>query len=185
MEIKGVAVKSVSEFVTFNHAEMFQEWLEKLPAQSQEIFSQSIFTSGWYPIQDAVIEPTKITAEMFFGGDLRQACLDGGKFAADAAIRGVYKTFVKIGSPGFLISMASQAFSRYYKEARLEIVEKKAGRAVCRLINFVPPSEIMELRTIGWITRAMEICGCKDFRLNVDKSMAKGEDFCEFSATWS
>ena len=69
MEIKGTAVIAIRDYVKTNYGDRYKEWLQSLPDNVQSIYSGMIDSSGWYPLGEGGLIPTKKTAEMFFNGD--------------------------------------------------------------------------------------------------------------------
>ena len=115
MEIKGTAVIAIRDYVKTHYGDRYKEWLQSLPDNVQSIYSGMIDSSGWYPLGEGGLIPTKKTAEMFFNGDYEKGAWDAGKFSAQKALTGIYKIFVKASSPGYIIQRASRVFSTYYR----------------------------------------------------------------------
>jgi len=51
-----------------------------------------------------------------------------------------------------------------------------------RLDNF-HPSHTIELRISGWRERALELCGSKNVKVTITKSLRKGDNLTEYKAT--
>jgi len=43
---------------------------------------------------------------------------------------------------------------------------------------------LLELGTGGFIEGALEICGCKFIKIEIKKSLAKGDNCIEYVGTW-
>ena len=183
MEVKGTAVESIPLFVKEKFGERYEEWLNSLPPKSREIMTKPILAAIWYPLEEAFIIPTLKICELFYNGDLRGAW-EAGRFSADFALRGIYKVFVKIGSPGFIIDRASAIFSNYYRPSKMEVVERGKNRAVLHITEFGKPHIVVEYRIAGWIERALEISGCKDLKITITKSLTRGDKYTEIVGEW-
>lgn len=184
MQVKGTAVVSIPEFVRSQFGNRYDEWVNSLTPVAKEIFEKKILASSWYPYQYAVVEPTSQICDLFFSGNERGAW-EGGRFSADFALKGVYKVFVKVGSPQFLISRGSKVFSSYYAPSRIEFTEIDSKHVIMRIVEFSEPKRLVECRIAGWMERALEISGCSDVDIQITASMAKGDSTTDFTAKWS
>jgi hypothetical protein len=182
MEVKGTAVKSIPEFVRRNFSSRFDEWFDSLPDASKEIM-KAVLVGDWYPLRDAIIEPTKKVCDLFYDGK-EEGAWEAGRFSADHALKGVYKVFVKIGSPGFVIDRASRIFSTYFRPSELEVVKKSPKGAVMHVVKFPEPNRLVELRIGGWMERALEINGCKGPEVKITRSLTRGDPVTEFVLKW-
>ena len=183
MEVKGTAVRPTPLFVRQRYNARFDEWLESLPDLSRKIMSDKISTDAWYELGDAMVTPTARICEMFFGGENRGAW-EVGRFSADYSLWGLYRLFVKIGSPQHLVEKAAQIFSTYYRPSRMEIAERGLNYAAARILEFAEPNVLVEMRIGGWIERALEISGCTDVQSKVTHSLARGDQYTEFLSEW-
>ncbi|MFC1678197.1 hypothetical protein ACFLZ9_00490 [Patescibacteria group bacterium] len=184
MEVKGGAIKDTPEFIKENFGEdAYHAWLDSLSDASKKIFTSQILVSAWYPIEPADIEPNKKIIELFYRGDPRGA-KEVGRYAADKILTGIYKAFVKLGSPSFIISKASAIMVTFYKPSKLEIKEKSEKHVIVRITEFEQMTEILEYNFAGFMERALEICGCKNVEIKIITSLAKGGPYSEFESTW-
>jgi hypothetical protein len=184
VEVKGTAVNVVAEFVKARHGSAgFTRWMEALGQKARGIFASPVYSNVWYPLDAAFTEPAARVCELFYGGS-RTGAVKIGEFSADRALRGVYKFFVKIGSPEWLLTRASSVFSTYYRPARMDSVAEGRGRAHLTVSEFAGMSPIVEARIEGWVARSLEISGCTDVRVAVSESMAYGQAVTRFDLTW-
>lgn len=184
MEIKGTAVKSIQEFVKRKHPQNYNKWLESLSETSSKIMTGHIYATNWYPLKDAAVEPTKAIGKMFFNNDHIKAARESGRESADQGLRGVYKIFVKVASPSYIIKRASRIFSSYYNPSEMSVVETHDKGVVLHITKFAEPDPVIENRIAGWIERAFEITNCKNVKSKITKSLAKGDPYTEINTTW-
>jgi uncharacterized protein (TIGR02265 family) len=181
MEIKGVSVKAAPEFVRRRFGSRYDEWLASLSQPSREIVEQA-FASNWYPIHEAVIEPTKKVCDLFYSG-AEEGAWEVGRASAEHALSGVYKVFVKLGSPGFIISRASKIFTNMLRPGEMKVVESAPKRAVLHMR--LPESDwLLEARMAGWMEQALRVSGCTKPKLEITQSLSKGDPLTEFVARW-
>jgi hypothetical protein len=185
MEIKGTAVASIRDFVKSKFPDKYEHWLQALPDGSKQIFGGLIDVSGWYPIYEGGIIPTRVIAEMFYDGNYMEGSLEAGKHSAQKALTGIYKVFVKAYSPAHVAQRATRIFGTYYRPCELVIKNKTDNNATMQITKMTVNDEVIEYRIAGWIYKALEISGAKDITVNFSKSMARGDGVTELEIRWS
>lgn len=183
MKIKGTAVKSIQDMVKKQYPKQYDEWFNSLPSKSKQIFSDAILATEWYDLIDAGVNPTQKLA-MFFNNDSKKAAWESGRHSADIALKGIYKVFVKMATPAYIIARASKIFSTYYMPSAMGVHKKENKAVIVRITEFPQPSRIIEYRIAGWMERALELSGCKNISLKVTQSLVLGGQFTEFSMSW-
>jgi len=183
MEIKGTAVKSVSEFVKAKYSSEYANWIKSLPVKSAQIVSD-VRTNNWYPINEASNIPSIAVAKLFFNNDIVKGGRELGRFSAETALKGIYKIYVKFSTPKHIISRAERIISAYYSPSKLEIENVKEKSVQVVITKFDESTDIIENRIAGWYERALEISGCKDVEVNILSSKAKGDSTTTFECKW-
>ncbi len=185
MEVKGTAINSIPEFILGKFGkEGLNQWLNALSEGARKIYGGAILAGNWYPIKEIMVEPTRKMCELFYRGDLKGA-REGGRFSAEKGLKGVYRIFVKLGSPEFLIRRASAIFTSYYQPSEMKVVAQEDRKAVVHITKFSEPSALIENRIAGWMEKALEISGCKNVRILITQSLSKGAPYTEIVATWA
>lgn len=185
MEVKGTAVKSINEYVKSTFPDRYKEWVESLPEGSRGIFDTAIYATTWYPVEPGAVVPTRTIAEIFFSGDYRKAAWESGRYSANSALSGgIYKFFVKASSPGFIISRANRVFTTYYRPCEMMIADTSSKHVVVQIKSPEKFEELVEIRIAGWMERALEISGCKELRMDISKSISKGDPFTQVDIHW-
>jgi hypothetical protein len=183
MEVRGTAVRATPLFVRQRFSDRVEEWLSALTPESRVIMGHKIDTSSWYPLSHAMIEPTQRICDLFFAGRDTGAW-ELGRFSGDYSLWGLYRLFVRIGSPLHLIEKATEAFTTYYRPSRLVMTEGSKFRAVAVIQQFPEPHHLVECRIGGWIQRGLEISGCQDVQLRIGRSLTRGDECTELVAEW-
>jgi len=183
MKVKGTAVESIPVFLKNNHADQYDQWLDSLSPAAKEIFSNPILSSSWYPLKDALIDPTQKICDLLYNGKDTGAW-KAGEYSAEKSLTGVYKVFVKVGTPQFIIKRAGTIFSAFYKPSKMEVIESSAKHVVLAITEFPMPHAMIECRIAGWIQRALEINGCKNPVVKITESMTKGKDITRITCNW-
>jgi hypothetical protein len=143
-----------------------------------------VLANSWYPLKTALQEPTAKMCELFYGGNARGAT-EIGRYSADVGLNGVYKVFMKAGSPEFIFKRASSVLSSYYAPSDIKVAEAGGNSVAVHITQFPESSPLIEARIGGWMQRALEIHGCKNVALKVNKSIARGDSYTEYALTWN
>ena len=185
MEVKGTAVKSIKDYVEKKYNAHLNEWIQSLPETSQNIMQGNIFVNNWYPMKDAAVEPTKALAKRFYNNDIPKAARESGKYSAETGLKGVYKIFVRVASPNYIMQRAGRIFTSYYSPSNIEVVNGHDKGLTLHITKFPEPEEVIEHRIAGWCERALEFTNCKNVKANITKSLVKGDPLTEIVITWN
>jgi hypothetical protein len=184
MKIKGTAVHSIPEFIKKKHAGYLEKWYQEMPPESAKIFQGIIVSSVWYPMKDTLIVPLKTTARLFYNNNFELAARTMGRFSAEIALTGVYKFFIKVGTPKFLIDRASSLMKTYFEPCEITVKQTDTKELQFQITLFPEADEVVEWNIAGWIDKALEISGCKNVKTRVTKSLARGDKYSEIIITW-
>jgi hypothetical protein len=185
MQVKGSAIASMPAFITekFGQAGM-DKWLNSLSPEGKKIYGSKVLANNWYSLKESMLDPSAKVCELFYRGDVKGAW-ELGRYSADFGLSGIYKIFVKVGSPEFIIKRGSTIIAGYYQPCKLDVVETGPKNVVLHLSQFPELTPVLEARLCGWMQRALEINGCKNVTPKVTKSITKGSPITEFSITWA
>jgi hypothetical protein len=184
MEIKGTAVIAIRDFVKVKFPDDFKKWYDSLPADSKAIFEGAIDSTRWYDVHHAVAKPTAAIARLFYNDDVKKGAWESGRYSAETALKGIYKVFVKVSSPSYLIARASRVFATYYRPCEMKTAKNEGNNLVLHIAGMENPEKLIEFRIGGWIEKALEISGSKDINVEITKSMARGDVITEFTISW-
>ncbi|MFC1555611.1 hypothetical protein ACFL67_00865 [candidate division KSB1 bacterium] len=161
----------------------FRKWFSRLNPEAQKIYSQPINKTEWFPLAEALIEPTMMLCKLFYNGNLKGA-YECGVFSAEYGLKGVYKILVKMSSPQILIKKAGKIFANYYEGTDLQVFEVDKKHIIIRVMDFPEMDACIEQRVAGWMHRAVEITGSKRVNVKLNMSRAKNDPFTEYAVTW-
>jgi hypothetical protein len=184
MEVKGTGIVPIQEYVRRMHAGRYEEWINSLPEEAKRIHTSPILYGDMYPYRPAVIEPTERACGLFFNGDLKGAHAMG-RFAAEFALKGVLKIFIRVASPHFVMQRVAAIFGSYFSEGQMVVASRHAGGCVLQIREFPEPHVLQDIRIAGWIERGLELCGCRGIRVDMTKSMGKGDPVTEYVLDWA
>ena len=158
--------------------------MEKLPQTTRDMFLNGALASEWYPVEEAIVLPTQIMSELCYGHPTKGA-YECGRYSAEISLKGIYKFYVKMSSPKHIIDRASRVLQAYYEPSELKIVSKSSNHVTLHILRFPTKSEVADHRLAGWMEKALEISGCNDIKVNITKSLSKGDRYTEFAITWN
>jgi hypothetical protein len=185
VEVKGAAVKSMPKYIVKKFGkDGLNQWLDKISYEAYSVYTSHIKTKDWYPMKTVLIEPTANIAQLFFNWDLKRAAWDCGRYSADFGLKGVYRVFIKMGSPKFLIDKASEILPTYYKPSSIKVKNYQDGDVTVHITKFPEIDKTIEYRIGGWMQRALEICGCKKVQVAITKSLTNHNSFTEYKLKW-
>lgn len=182
MEVRGVIVNTAKEFVRLRFGERYSEWVNLLPLETKNIILSEVGVDKWYPIFEGMVIPTEAICHLFYYDDYKGAW-ELGRFSADISLNHIYTKLFSFTSLEFLYNNAANIMYTYYRPCNIEIGilnENNKKSIFMRLIEFSDPSKYIECRIGGWLERAFEISGDKNVKIEITKSMAKGDTFTEF-----
>ena len=184
MQVKGSLLLSVQAYINDQFPNRYSEWLGKLPDASKKLYEGSIQAAEWYDYQSGLIAPSELVAELFFHKDEKKAAWELGRFSAETGLRGIYKVFVFIAKPKFIIKRASKIMASFYKPSVLKTETPRKHGVDVTVTDFPEPTEISENRIAGWMERALEICGAKNVKIDVLESPLKGGEKTVYEINW-
>ena len=184
MEVKGTAVKTIPEFVAKKFPNEFDAWLESLPVESRQFMTDRISMTNWYPLESALIIPTRKVGETFFK-DIQKGAYEMGVYSSEQAIKGIYKMLVLVSSPSFIVNRTSSIISNYYRPCKMDITKRSKEMAIISMLEFPTPDIAVDYRIFGWIKNTIEVSKFKNPKVEILKSMGKGDATTEYLIQWA
>lgn len=185
MRIRGAIIIALKQYVLDNFGkEGVEKWIESLEPDSRNIFLSTIRPRAWYPFIDGSLEPENKICELFHDGDIKKSWLVG-RYVADEGLKGIYRFFVKHGNPNFIIKKAGFVMNSFFDDAKIEVLEFGPKSVAVRLVEFEGIDEMLEWHIGGWIERAFEIVGCENIKIDIVKSLARGDDVTGYMVSWN
>ena len=142
---------------------------------------EPIYVTTWYSLKDGMIEPTRKLSELLHNNNV---AWDVGAYSAEEGLKGVYKIFVLIAKPSYILKRASRVFETYYNPSEMKVVKTGSHKTVIHITKFPEPDTIVEQRIGGWLAKALEITKCKNGEVKITKSLTLGHKYTEFDIKW-
>ncbi len=184
MKVKGTILSSIQGFVKENFPNRYEDWINGLNATSKKFFTSSIMAADWYDYQDGFIEPSVLVAKMFYNNDLKKSGKEVGRYSAEVGLKGIYKVFVFVAKPQFIIKRGGKILSSFYNPSALKIGEERLKGVDVHVTSFPDITEIAEYRIAGWMEKALEICGVKNISIEITESLVLGDERTTYVVNW-
>ena len=113
----------------------------------------------------------------------REVLIQRSEKVIERQLRGLYKMFVKLGSPGFVITRISAVHSTYFRGVNI-IPEVERSSALIKYVGFQKHHEILGYVIIGFFRKALEISGAQDVVLNFTIPISQGGPYSELTISW-
>ena len=182
-EIKGSAIIGTIEQIKklFGESE-YQNLLGLLNENDKKIFNATILASFWYPL-NSFVNLLEADVTYFHNGN-RDQLQKGTEDIVTKQLSGIYKLFVKLGSPEYIVKKIGLINNSYFKGIDLEIISSSSGNYVGRYYGFDKNHNIFEYIIIGFYKRALEISGAKNIKIKFNTPISAGKDYAEIQVTW-
>jgi hypothetical protein len=184
VQIKGSAVKeTIDQIKTRVSKGDFQTILGFLDAGARKLIEGEIFSSSWYSL-DLFTRFLEIQNRVLAGGN-EEMITRGAEAVNERQLRGIYKAFVKVGSPEFVIERIAAVHATYFQGVSIEVHSLEPGKAIIRYLGFEKQHRIMGFAIIGFFKKALELSGAKDVVIYFATPIDEGKPYSELSLTWS
>jgi hypothetical protein len=184
MVVKGTAVKSTATFVKTNFPKQYDTWLNSLSPESRAIFASSIEIPKWYPLKHAYLDPIDKINELFYNGNPQAGGEAMGHFAADFALKGVYKMFLAVATTNYIISRAPIIITTFFNPVKVKVIDRTKKSMTVVISDFTEISVAAEYRIAAWNQRIIELTNVKNVVYEFKSSMAAGDKKLALKYTW-
>ncbi len=184
MKVKGTILSSIHDFIKEQFPNRFHEWIDRLPEESAKLYTEPIMATEWYPYREGLIVPSEVAAKLFYDGNIEKFSWDSGRYSAEIGLKGIYKVFVLIATPQFIMKRGGKLISSFYDESELKIGEERPKGVDIHVTKFPGSSVITERRIGGWMEKALEICNVKNISIDIVTSIAARDDQTVYVLNW-
>lgn len=183
LKVKGPLFKSTLKFIKNKIGEdRFGEFRESLPENVKTFLAESILTSEFYPAETLVAINEHFIE--FAGLDPQNTYLDMGRASADEGFSGVYRVFLKVGSPRMMLRQAPLVWKSYYNQGKLVIADHTKNSAVIEIVDSGIRHVSLCSRISGFIERTMQLSGGKNIHFDHTMCFARGDAKEQWKTVW-
>jgi len=152
-----------------------------LSEESRKVFESPILFSDWYPL-DAFAEFLEVDVRETADGD-REVLATRSEKVVESQLRGVYRIFVRLGSPRFVITRIAAVHQTYFKGVKI-VPEVEGHAATIKYFGFQRQHNIIEDVIIGFFRKALEMSGAKRVDLKFTVPVAQAGPYSELTIIW-
>src|SRR5271155_1401806 len=135
VQIKGSAIKETIEQIKRRSGDAaFQKILGLLDEETRKVLEGEIFSSTWYPL-DLFTRFLEIEIRVLADGN-EEMVTRGSEAVIERQLRGIYKAFVKLGSPEFVIKRIAAVHETYFQGVPIEVNLLGHGKAMIKYTGF-------------------------------------------------
>lgn len=135
-------------------------------------------------MQSSLYEPTLKLSELL-KIDPKKIFWQTGDYAAQSALNGIYKVFVKIATPNFLLDRSRSIVVTFYKNTSIEITKSDKNEAELLYKGFNADYKLIMYRIAGWIDSSMRFTKAKDVVTKLVDIKEDGEFEFSVNTKWN
>ena len=186
IEIKGSAVGDAIKSVRSRSGDqVYATIVSQLKGDARTLFDPStrILPSEWYPL-DSFVQFLEADIKITANGN-EEELVKRSEVVVEKQLSGIYRLFVRMGSPSFLLNRISIIQEAYFRGIDVEVKMTSPSEASMKYTGFTKQHRLMGFTLIGFYRKAMELSGAKDVRTAFLTSIEEGKGYCELLLTWS
>jgi hypothetical protein len=183
VEIKGSAVlDSITGIKKRDGDRGFAEIVAQVDEETKKLLQSVISSSSWYSL-DLFLRFLAVELKKSAQGN-EQVLITRSEKVVERQLRGVYKIFVKMGSPEFLMKRIAAVHATYFNGVAIDFKLVSPGNAVIRYTGFEPQHRLIGFTLIGFFRKALELSGAKDRQVRFTTPIEDGKGFAELAVSW-
>jgi hypothetical protein len=184
-EVKGSVVNDSIKAVQAHFGDQaYHTILGQLKDETRAHFEQpSILSSSWFSL-DAFTEFLEMDVKVTAHGR-EQELIKRAEMVVEKQLSGIYKVFIRFGSPQFVLNRLSIIHQTYFRGIAAAVVMPCPGKAVVKYTGFAKQHRLIGLTIIGFYRKALEISGAREVDAKFTTSIEDEKGYCELSLSWS
>jgi hypothetical protein len=185
VEVKGSVVgDSIKTIKALYGEHTYNDVLNLLRPETRAVFDRgSVMPMDWYSL-NAFIEFLEADLKVTSHGDEREL-IRRSEDLIGKQLTGIYKVFVKLGSPSFVLSRLAAVNQTYFRGVAIEISFPNPRNAIVRLTGFAKEHRLMGFCLIGFYRKALDVSGAKNIEVEFSTSIEEGKGYCELVLSWT
>jgi hypothetical protein len=183
VEIKGSAVlDSITGIKRRDGDAAYEALVSRLTGETKKMFQSTVSGSSWYPL-DYFLNFLAVELDASANGNA-EVLVTRSEKVIERQLRGIYKIFVKMGSPEFLMKRIAAVHMTYFNGVGIEFTQLGAGQAVLRYTGFEPQHRLIGFTIVGFFRKALELSGAQDRQVRFTTPIEAGKGYAELAVSW-
>ena len=184
IQIKGTAVLDTIRLVKERVGDDgYRKVVGLLHEETKKVFESEVFSSSWYPL-DAFTNFLEVEIRESAGGNA-EVLIKGSEAVVERQLRGIYKVFVKLGSPEFVLKRIAAVHATYFNGVDIKVEMMGPGKATIRYTGYEKQHRIIGYAIIGFFRKALEISGAKNVEARFATPIEEGKGYAELAISWT
>lgn len=184
MKVKGTSIKSTRDFVKAKFPNRYGEWIKALPPESQKLYTNNVNVSEWFDLKIAYTDPLDKIVKIFYNNDAHLGGIEMGMYSAEVGLKGIYKVFLLVATPQYLMKRATRTMQTFYQPSEIEVTEQEKNTTIVNIKEFEELTLALEYRFVGWIKKALELCRCRNINYNFISQKSSGNPTTSIKFKW-
>lgn len=181
--VKGSAWLTFTEFLVQKSGPgAIEKVLKSLPPDDAKYFSQKILPITW--VDYAYYTRFLLQADKVCGRGDYELIRESAVFHANKDMNGLYRMFIRIATPGFVLGKSAQLWRLMMDQGKLVVSAETPKSAELRLTEFPNIPLHHELDQLPFMEEIARMTGAKNVKSSHPKCLARGDDHCIYSITW-
>lgn len=183
-EVKGIALRNFSVVLAALRGEKFaKEVLAAIsPTLRDALQTGKIVPSGWYPLE--WYRELHAGVRRVTGGEPGVAWLIGRE-STKHDMTGIYRIFLRIVSPHYILSAGSRIFGTYYRPGTMRVLESRGGFSRVAFENCAGFDRHVWNDVLGGCEVSLELAGARVVRVHLESGGHDGDTEAVAVAWWS
>ncbi len=182
-EIKGLSLRNFSiTLAAIRGEEMAARVLDALPSElRQGLREGTIVRGGWYPVswkRELHRTACRIAGEPGLARTM-------GYEMTKHDLRGIYRAFVRVVSPRFVLSLGAKIFGTYFRPGSFRVIESRNGFTRVHFSKCFGFDENIWRDVSGGCEATLEVAGAKAVRFHVEAGGLDGDATMTAIAWWA
>ncbi|HPR64163.1 MAG TPA: 4-vinyl reductase [Thermoanaerobaculia bacterium] len=182
-KIKGVGYKVEQQFVRDRYGEeVLQKILTTMTEEDRKALAGIILVSNWYP--QGPLERFRQAVAAHFEDRNLAVIEEMGKFSAQYALTGIYRVFLAIVSPAYVIKKVGHLYQKYFDNGKAYAIEHGPKDMRVVIEDWEDSSPTLCAMMKGYFEKALELAGARNVTISKISCVHRGDPKCEFRGTW-
>jgi hypothetical protein len=183
VQIKGSSVLETVQAIKKRVGDAaYDKIVSLLNDEAKKMFQAEIFSSTWYPL-DAFAHFLEVEIKVLANGN-EEVIIRGAELVAERQLGGIYKVFVKLGSPEFVIKRISAVHATYFQGVLVEFEMLGPCKAMIKYTGFERQHRLLGYAIIGFFRKALALSGAKGVVAEFATLIDEGKGYAELVLTW-
>ena len=181
--MKGTALKATVDFAKAKGGE--QTWnviLNSLDEKERKIFSGVILSSETYPLES--YQKFLVTVSTHLAKGNPEIGLDIGHTILKQGLSGVYRAFLGIVTPNWIIRKTPLLWNRYLHGEYLKLEKVEQGSLTATVSGELMPLKVFCYAVLGSMMQTIKLAGGKEVIGNEIECRSDGYPCCRFVVRW-